>query len=93
MPRSVLKYDVNPKTANTALGLAPPLRAAQNGYEGVVRQLLERNDINLNIFDKDGLTSLSSATAGNGDDGVVRLLLERNNVNPNTADKYRQKFL
>jgi len=36
MPRGVLKYDVNPKTANTVLGLASLLRAAQDGHEGVV---------------------------------------------------------
>jgi len=60
--------------------------AAESGREGVVKILLERNDINPNMADtKYGRTPLSWA-AESGHSGVVRKLLERNDVNPNTAD-------
>jgi len=58
--------------------------AAGNGHEGVVRILLERNDVDPDSIGIDFLTPLSQA-AGNGHEGVVRILVERNDVNPDKA--------
>jgi len=48
---------------------------------GVVKLLLEREDVNPDSLDEVGRTPLSYA-AGNGHEGVVELLLVREDVNP-----------
>ena len=75
------KWDVQATDfhGNTAISWA-----ARRGHEGVVKILLERNDINPDTADNGyGRTPLSRA-AENGHEGVVRMLLERNDVNSNT---------
>ena len=68
-------------TGNTALTWA-----AIRGHGGVVKMLLEREDVNLNQEDtKYGWTPLLWAT-WKGHSAVVRMLLERGDVNPNQAD-------
>ena len=62
-------------------------RVAQNGHVGVVKILLERNDINPSIPDKYDRMPLSLATQ-DGHGGVVWILLGRSNFDPNTADRY-----
>ena len=61
--------------------------AAKGGHEGVVKILLERDDVNPNIPDRYGETPLVIA-ARKGHEGVVKMLLERNDVNLNTRDRY-----
>ena len=59
---------------------------AENGHEGVVKMLLEREEVNANWADTErGRTPLGWA-AGNGYEGVVKMLLEREEVNPDLAD-------
>jgi len=81
------KWDVQATDfhGNTALAWA-----SGGGHEGVVKILLERNDVNPNTADTEyGLTPLSLAAKG-GHVGVVRMLLERNDVNPEKAEKGTQ---
>ena len=60
--------------------------AAERGHEGVVKMLLEREDIDPDQADsKRGQTPLVWA-AQNGHDGVVKMLLERGDVNPDHID-------
>ena len=62
--------------------------ASRMGHEGVVRELLERSDVNSGTpGTKYGSTPLLWG-AENGHEGVVRILLERNDVNPNKPDKW-----
>ena len=77
--------DVNPDLPDTMFGQAPLSWAAERGHEGVVKKLLEQEDVNPNMADRDGRTSLVWA-AVNGCEGVVKVLLERKDVNPNQAD-------
>ena len=60
--------------------------AAAGGHVGVVKLLLARNDINLNLTDQRGGTSLSYA-AEFGHVGVFKLLLARNDINLNLTDQ------
>jgi len=56
-----------------------------NGHEGVIKMLLERQDVNPDHPDTfNGRTPLLWA-AKNGHEGVVKMLLERE-VNPNRGD-------
>lgn len=57
--------------------------AAENGHEGVVRQLVQRDDIDVNSKDDKGPTPLSWA-AREGHEAVVRLLIERDDVDVNS---------
>jgi len=59
--------------------------AATNGHDGVVKQLLERGDLDPDRPDRVGSTPLSWA-AYNGHEGVVKLLLGRRDVDPNRPD-------
>ena len=82
------EWDVN---AADCMGSTALIWAAVRGYEGVVKMLLEREDVNLNQPDTyNGRTPLSWA-ANKGHEGVVKMLLKREDVNPNKADpKYGQ---
>ena len=76
--RDVQAIDFN---GNTAIAWA-----ARRGHEGVVKLLLEQNEINPDTADNEyGRTPLLWA-AKNGHEGVVRGLLERSDVNPDKAD-------
>ena len=66
-------------------GQTPLSRAAENGHDGAVKLLLEREDVSPNKPDDRGRTPLSLA-AGNGHGGVVKLLLERDDVSPDRPD-------
>ena len=55
------------------------------GYEGVVKILLEREEVNPDKPDSDGRTPLSFA-AEDGHEGVVKILLGRGEVNPDGPD-------
>ena len=56
------------------------------GHEGVVRLLLQREDVDPNRPDNNDRAPLGCA-AVEGHEGVVKLLLERENVDPNHPDK------
>ena len=79
-------YDLNEGdwSGCTALSLA-----AEKGHEGVVKILLEREEVNPDKSDNDGRTPLSYA-AVHGREGVVGVLLERQEVNPNKPNNYGQ---
>ena len=79
------RNDVNADTPDTAYCRTPLSWAALSGCEGVVRMLLEGNDVNTNHSDKKGRTLLTLA-ARNKHEGVTRMLLERDNANPDTPD-------
>jgi len=66
-------------------GSTPLLWVARNGHDGVVKLLLEREDVDPDRSDKLENTPLSWA-AGNGYEGVVKLLLEREDVEPDRPD-------
>jgi len=77
---------VNPDAPDTLYGQTPLSWAADNGYEGIVKLLLERKDVTPDTPDTlYGRTPLSWA-AGNGHEGIVKLLLERKDVTPDTPD-------
>ena len=67
------------------VGSTPLLRAAENGHEGVVKLLLER-DADPNCPDKYGRAPLRGAAFA-GHEGVVKLLLAREDVDPNSPDE------
>ena len=53
----------------------PIIRAAKNGHEGVVRQLLETNKIDMNLTTRDGKSAIRCA-AENGYPRIVQTLLQ-----------------
>ena len=77
--------DVNLNTAEDTLGRTPLIWAARNGCVGVVRSLLEREDVDVNWKDKDGRTPLLWAAFG-GHVEVVQVLLARKDINTDAAD-------
>ena len=79
----VRKWDLD---ATDAGGSTAFLWAVKRGHEGMVKMLLEREDVAPNTADKDGRTPLSWA-AGEGHEGVVKMLLKRGDVAPNAPDK------
>ena len=79
------EWDVNAAdcTGNTALTWA-----AMRGHDGVVKRLLEREDVNPGQPDTCyGWTSLWWA-AENGHEGIVNMLLGRKDVNPDQPDTF-----
>jgi ankyrin repeat protein len=58
-------------------GLTPLLWAAWSGHETVMKQLLERDDVEADSKDKLGRTPLSWASR-RGHDAVVKLLQDHN---------------
>lgn len=67
-------------------GCTPLSQAAANGYETVVKLLLEHNSVNANAEDFWGWTPLSLATK-HGHEGVAKLLLEHDSVHAHTKDE------
>ena len=61
---------------------APLSHAASNGHEGVVKMLLEQEQVNPDISGSCGRTPLSFA-ASFGHEQVVEMLLGREDVDPN----------
>jgi len=80
------REDVYPNHADTKYGQTPLSWAAAIGHEGVVKMLLEREDVNPDAGTIYGRSPLSWA-AKSGHEGVVKMLLEREDVNPNQADR------
>lgn len=80
------REDVNPDLADTKYGRTPLSWAAENGQEGVVRILLQREDVNPDQVSRFGRTPLSFARS-NGHDGVVEMLLEQGDLNSDIADR------
>ena len=77
------KWDVNAPdySGSTALRWA-----AERGHDGVVKMLLEREDVDPDQADSNlGMTPLMWA-AQNGHEGVVKLLLEGDGVNPDASN-------
>ncbi|KAJ5602040.1 hypothetical protein N7510_011574 [Penicillium lagena] len=62
-------------------------RAARNGHEDVLRQLLNTGEVDLNAKDEHGRTPLSWA-AGNGHEDVLRQLLNTGEVDLNAKDAH-----
>ena len=64
-------YDIN---GGGFLGRGPLTWAARNGHEGVVKILLEREEVNHDKPNEFGQTPLSGA-AQEGHEGIVKILL------------------
>ena len=75
---------VNPDAPDTLFGKTPLLWAASNGYEGIVKLLLERKDVNPDTLDTYYDITLLTWALESGHDGVIKLLLERKGVIPET---------
>ena len=79
----IREWDIN---AYDCMGMTALAWAAVRGHEGIVKMLLQREDVDPGRPDtKGGRTPLSWA-AGNGHSGVVKMLLDREDVNPDQAD-------
>ncbi|RYO82219.1 hypothetical protein DL766_006352 [Monosporascus sp. MC13-8B] len=80
-------------TPSASLFQPPVLYAAENGYEGVVKLLLETGKVDANSKDRFNRTPLSYAAANGhgmndrGHEGIVELLLETGKVNADSKDK------
>ena len=87
-PGGYADYPKTPDYYNT-----PPLEwAGRNRYRGLLRVLIDVNDVNPNAADRDDRTPLSRA-AGRGHEEVVKILLERDDVNSFKKDRwYRTPF-
>ena len=68
------------------VGSTPLSYAARNEHEGVVKLLLEQENVDPNLQDKSGLTPFAWAAA-RGCEGVAKLLLERENVDPDRPEQ------
>ena len=67
-------------------GHTPLIWASKNGFEGIIRLLLENAGADINLKDtKDGKTALCWA-AECGQEGAAKLLLEWNSVDPESRD-------
>ena len=77
--------NANPDSSSEP-GLTPLLWTARNDHEGIVKLLLQREDVNPDtpdaVYDQ---TPLSWA-ARKGHEGMVKQLLEREGVNPDIPD-------
>ncbi|RPA93312.1 ankyrin [Choiromyces venosus 120613-1] len=67
-------------------GSSPLVCAAQHGKGGMVKFLLEHDDVTPDSSDKFGRTALSLAVY-EGCESIVKQLLERGDVNPDSPDK------
>ena len=67
--------------------LIPLLFAASTGYDEVVTLLLSKDDVDLNLKDWNGRTSLWLSTV-NGHEAIVKLLLETGKVDVDSKDEY-----
>jgi len=85
------EWEVN---AHDCVGMTALTWASGRGHGGVVRMLLEREDVNPNQADTFyGRTPLWWA-AERGHEGIVKMFLERKDVNPNqAATNYGQTLL
>jgi len=82
----LLGRGVNPDQADTRFGRTPLSWAAECGHEGVVKTLLEQEDVNPNTVDSTyGGTPLSWA-AWRGQAEVTKILLEREDIKPDQPD-------
>jgi len=66
-------------------GRTPLAWAAHNGHAGMVKTLLEWEEVNPDKADNDGRTPLSFTATG-GHEGVTKILLGRGEVNPDKPD-------
>ncbi|KAG0644262.1 hypothetical protein HOY80DRAFT_898660 [Tuber brumale] len=78
--------DVNPDQPDTKYDRTPLSWAAESGYEGVVKMLLERNDVRTSTPDSTNQTSLSWALS-KGHPRVVKMLCKRDSINSDTTDQ------
>jgi len=76
--------EVDPNT-NDKRGRTLLWWAVRNGHKGVVRILLERNDLNPNLCGKGGQDPLSLAVKL-GHQEIVEILRERNDLYPDTSN-------
>ena len=71
---------LNPRKGQDLIGWA-----ASEGHEAVIKTLLARSEIELNLKDKNGHTPLSKAVL-RGHEAAVKLLLAREDADPNSND-------
>jgi hypothetical protein len=83
----VLLEDGYDSDCKNSYSRTPLSYAASNGYETVVKLLIERDDVKADSKDRYGQTPLSHA-ASNGHETVVKLLMERDDVEADSKDQY-----
>ena len=85
------KWDIN---ARDITSCTPLIWAAARGHEEVVKMLLERGDVNLDLRDSRWMRTPLIWAAARGHEGVVKVFLEQEVVNPNQANSaYGQEAL
>ena len=72
--------NLNPRKKQSLIGWA-----ASEGHEAVVKILVAKSDVELDMRDKNGQTPLSRASS-NGHDTVVKLLLAKKGIDLNSKD-------
>ena len=83
--KKYLSEDINPNESISSTGVTPLLIATYKGHSDIIKLLLERSDIQINVQENSGVTALINA-ANNGHADIVKLLLAHPDIQVNVQN-------